>query len=72
MDIIQYFDHEEYFDFIATQEDIEKKKPDPEGFLLVMNHFGIVPENTIIYEDSQAGIAAARASGASVMIIDRF
>ena len=72
MDIIHHFGHEAYFDYIATQENIERKKPDPEGFLMVMKYFGVDADKTIIYEDSEVGITAARATGAGVMIVDRF
>ena len=55
-----------------TQEDIHKPKPDPEGFLLAMEHFGVTPADSVIFEDSDVGIEAARASGAAVFVADRF
>lgn len=47
-------------------------KPDPEGFIIAMNHFGIDAEHTVIFEDSEVGIMAARETGASVNIVDKF
>ena len=37
-----------------------------------MEHFGAAPEQTIIFEDSPTGIAAARAAGAGLFIVDCF
>ena len=71
-DILGHFGVKDYFDYCITQEAIHKPKPDPEGFLLAMEHFGIGPENTVIFEDSDVGIEAARASGATVFVADRF
>lgn len=72
VDILQYFGHEDLFEWVVTQEDITRAKPDPEGFLLAIKHFGVRPEDTIIFEDSDVGIQAARAAGAAVMVVDRF
>ena len=52
------------FDLILTHDDIEKVKPDPEGFLKAMQYFKAKPEETIIFEDSDVGIEAAKQSGA--------
>lgn len=71
-DILSRFGVKDCFDFCITQEDIHKPKPDPEGFLLAMKHFGVSPEDTVIFEDSDVGIEAARASGAAVFVADRF
>jgi HAD superfamily hydrolase (TIGR01509 family) len=38
-------------------------KPDPEGFLLAARALGIDPADTLVFEDSQAGLVAARAAG---------
>ena len=57
------------FDLILAQEDVPRKKPAPDGFLLAMEHFGISPENSLIFEDSPEGIAAARAAGAPFLLV---
>ena len=67
--ILQYFGHEDLFELLITQEDVMMPKPDPQGFLLGMQHFRVTPSQTIIFEDSEAGITAARASGAAVVTI---
>lgn len=70
-DILNYFAVADFFDLVITQEDMINKKPDPEGFLMAMNHYNVSTENTIIFEDSDIGIEAARASKANVCVIDR-
>lgn len=47
-----------------TQEDVMKMKPDPECYLKAMDYFKVKPEDTIIFEDSDAGLEAAAKSGA--------
>lgn len=64
MDILCSFKVENKFDFIITQEDVKKTKPDPEGFLLAMEKAGASTEQTIIFEDSSTGLEAAKRSGA--------
>ena len=63
-DILKTFGKLEVFDKKFTQEDFKKMKPDPEGYLKAMEYFGIKPENTIIFEDSESGLKAAESSGA--------
>ena len=72
LEILQFFDCQELFDLILTQEDICHVKPNPEGFLKAMSFFNIDPFHTIIYEDSDVGIEAAKASGATVIKIISF
>lgn len=57
------------FDLIVCGEDVTKYKPDPEGYNLAMQRLGALPENTIIFEDSSYGIAAGKASGATVFCV---
>ena len=71
-DILSYFNVKDLFDLCLTQEDITKAKPDPEGFVKAMEYYKATPENTVIYEDSDVGIEAARRTGASVIIVDCF
>lgn len=71
-DILSYFNHEHLFEYLITQEDVTEVKPSPQGFLMAMEYFKIAPADTIIFEDSDVGIQAARATGAAVMVVDRF
>jgi len=42
---------------------IRNGKPDPEGFLLGARRLGVDPADMLVFEDSQAGLLAARAAG---------
>ena len=66
-ELLCMFNKNKIFDLILTQEDIVKPKPNPEGFVKAMNYFDVDASNTIIFEDSEAGIVAAYAAGATVM-----
>lgn len=63
-EILQKFQIRDLFDLVLTHEDIVKAKPDPEGFLKAMQYFDASPQETIIFEDSDVGLEAAKRSGA--------
>ena len=63
VDILEAFEVYEYFDLIITQEDVRKTKPDPEGYLLAIEKSKVIKQNAIIFEDSETGMLAAKASG---------
>lgn len=48
-----------YFDAIVDGNDVTNAKPDPEVFLQAANALNISNENSIVFEDSVAGIQAA-------------
>lgn len=58
-----------YIDVVLTNEDVSKPKPDPEGYIKIMNLFNCSHNNTIIIEDSPAGVQAAQASKAAVITV---
>ena len=57
----------EMFDMIVTNQDVNLPKPDPEGYNLIINTYGLKKEEVFIVEDSPKGKAAAYASGANVI-----
>lgn len=71
-DILNEFNKLQIFDKIFTQEDVSKMKPNPEGYLKAMRYFNIKPEDTIIFEDSEAGLEAAKSSGAYYFKVFKF
>jgi len=71
-EILDHFGHTELFDYIFTQEDVKEQKPDPTCYFLAMEHFKCSPEESIIFEDSPAGLEAAYASGARVFKVEKF
>lgn len=54
-------------DVRVTAESVGASKPDPEGFLKGAAELGIAPADCVAFEDSGAGIAAARAAGMRVV-----
>jgi sugar-phosphatase len=50
-----------------TAESVGASKPDPEGFLKGAAELGVAPADCVAFEDSGAGIAAARAAGMRVV-----
>jgi beta-phosphoglucomutase-like phosphatase (HAD superfamily) len=60
---------EPYLDIQISNEDVSAPKPDPEMYIKGMEMLGVKPENTLILEDNDHGIQAARASGAHVMVV---
>ena len=63
-EILYTFNMIDIFDLILTHDDVKNVKPDPEGFLKAMQFFKAEPKETIIFEDSDVGIEAAKKSGA--------
>lgn len=69
MNAINYLGISDIFDLIYAGIDVKQGKPSPEIYLKSMAALGVLPEETLIFEDSEVGIAAASASGARVMIV---
>lgn len=55
------------FDIIITQDHVTKHKPDPEAYELALSKLSASPYETIIFEDSTAGLNAGRAAGCEVI-----
>lgn len=54
---------------MITAEDVERGKPAPDCFLLAAERLGHAIADCLVFEDAPAGIAAAEAAGASVVVI---
>ncbi|USD66983.1 HAD family phosphatase [Vibrio sp. SCSIO 43136] len=67
--ILKSLQLEHCFEVVITQEDVTKHKPDPEAYLLALERMKLSPAQAIIFEDSYAGICAARDSGCEVVAI---
>ena len=52
---------------VVTAEHVSASKPDPEGFLKGAAELGFAPEDCIVLEDSEAGVAAGLAAGMRVI-----
>lgn len=51
----------------VTAEHVTRSKPDPEGFLLGASLLGVAAEDCLVFEDSEAGVAAGLAAGMRVV-----
>jgi HAD superfamily hydrolase (TIGR01509 family) len=56
-------------DGIISGDDVARPKPYPDCFLEAMRREGVEPEESIIFEDSEVGVEAARRSGAAYSVI---
>jgi len=59
----------ELFEEIVAAEDVERGKPDPAGYLHALALLGIPPDEAVAVEDSEAGVAAAKAAGLYVVAV---
>ena len=62
----------EYFEFLVSNEDVPRSKPNPEIYTTAMTRMGVNPDETLIVEDSAHGLEAARRSGAHVCQVAGF
>jgi len=53
----------------VTAGDVERGKPDPEGYLLAASRLGVAPADCVVVEDSPPGVAAGRAAGMRVIAV---
>ena len=58
--------------YFVAGNDVNKMKPEPESIFKAMEHFGISAANTIVFEDADVGIEAAKRSGATVFKVEKF
>lgn len=64
---------EEEFDFITTKESVKNKKPEPDVYLKIMEHYNASPSECLIFEDSHAGVVAANRAGVEVVnVYDKY
>jgi beta-phosphoglucomutase-like phosphatase (HAD superfamily) len=57
---------------IVTGDDVQKKKPNPDAFLLAAERLGIEPEYCVVIEDAKSGIQAALNAGMKAIGITSF
>ena len=56
----------ECFRVIVASDDVVRGKPDPEGYLKTLRLLGD-PKDALVFEDTEAGIASAKAAGLPVI-----
>ncbi|MEX2316511.1 MAG: HAD-IA family hydrolase [Pirellulales bacterium] len=57
----------QYLDFMLSNQDIAKPKPDPEIYTTAMARAGATPDECVVIEDNHHGIEAATRAGAHVL-----
>jgi mannitol-1-/sugar-/sorbitol-6-phosphatase len=55
---------------LITADDVARGKPAPDGFQLAASRLGTQAGNCLVFEDAAAGIQAAEAAGAAVVVVD--
>ena len=57
----------DFFDAIVTGSDVQRSKPDPQGYQIAAERIGCDPACCYVFEDSISGLEAGLASGATVV-----
>lgn len=58
-----------HFESRTFGDNVKRRKPAPDLFIKAMQDAGLDPRNTVVIEDSAAGVEAAKATGAKVIAI---
>jgi len=67
--ILEILNLQQQFDFIATRDDVEHPKPNPEIYLLVSRELGVSPDECLVIEDSLSGVKAALAANMACIAV---
>lgn len=70
--VLNEFNLKKFFDIILTGNDVINKKPHPEIFFRCMEHFNVLEKESIIFEDSDAGLEAADKTKAWIIKIEKW
>jgi len=57
------------FEFVATRDDVEHGKPNPEIYQLVSRELAVPPAECLVIEDSPSGVKAALAAGMWCIVV---
>lgn len=60
---------DKYLEFIISNQDVKKSKPDPEIYITAMQKLGLKPDECLIIEDNENGIRAALSSGGHLLAV---
>ena len=52
---------------IVRASEVERGKPEPDRFLYAAQQAGVAPDRCVVVEDSQYGVAGAKAAGMTVI-----
>lgn len=57
------------FEVVVTGTDVDKRKPDPGCYLLVLDRMGVSPTAAVAIEDSAIGLTAALGAGMACVVV---
>jgi HAD superfamily hydrolase (TIGR01509 family) len=58
-----------HFELVLTRDCYARSKPDPEPYLEAVRRLGLSPDRCLVIEDSERGLAAAKAAGLTCWVI---
>jgi beta-phosphoglucomutase len=64
--LLDRLDWQQFFAVVLTGEDTMQGKPAPDVFLLAAEHLGVPAPRCFVFEDTDAGVQAARRAGMEV------
>jgi beta-phosphoglucomutase len=67
--VLRILELQNTFDFVASRDDVEHGKPDPEIYNLVATELSVPVEECLVIEDSPSGVRAALAAGMRVIAV---
>jgi beta-phosphoglucomutase-like phosphatase (HAD superfamily) len=60
-----------HLSLVVSQDDVSRGKPDPECYLLAAGRLGVAAGELLVFEDTEVGVAAAKAAGCRVAALTR-
>ena len=67
--ILQVLDLTNAFDFVASRDDVNQGKPNPEIYQLLAHELGVLPGRCLVIEDSPVGVEAALTADMNVVAV---
>ena len=59
------------FQLVLSQDDVTRGKPDPQPYLFAAERLGLPPQELLVFEDTDVGVASAKAAGTHVVGLTR-
>ncbi len=69
IEILQKYNILDYFETIRTSCEVGKGKPHPDVFLMAAKDMKLNPEECLVFEDTYAGVLAAKRAGMKVFAV---
>ncbi|MFB9428505.1 HAD family hydrolase [Streptoalloteichus tenebrarius] len=66
---LRHYDLAHHFETVVGADDVPAAKPDPAVYLEAARRLGVAPAACVAFEDSLAGVAAAKAAGMTVVAV---